>query len=241
VDIVTASLKSVSPGFERYIWDICNRCIPAIIPVITNGLLDTTELYVDRFVIAGGAIRRFFEHGTTSDWVGDVDFFIVSGQSNMHKLISRTHTLSLTQIESKMFQTKNRYMEVISIPNNDMPIQLIDSRVLKSGETMFMTSVDEVLDTFDFTCCQAGVEIELHFASGFLIVTAVKSVFLPQFLVAVARRELALAKENIFEKTSVSYRRLYKYVSTYGYKVYDQSIFTSLNERMKLGMIDYEN
>ena len=104
---------------------------------------------------------------------------------------------------------------------------------LKEEDFITATTATEILEGFDFICCQAGVEFEISKQS--IMGTHLQFIGVrqdPQCLTAIARRELRISVETNMQKCGIAYYRLHKYITEYGYRVPTKEDFKLL-ERMR--------
>ena len=111
--------------------------------------------------------------------------------------------------------------------------QLPKRKDLKPSDYITATTTDEIIEGFDFTCCQAALEFTVQKNLQSVVQITFDSLRQnPLFLTAVAKRELRVAKESNMQKCGIAYYRLHKYVTEYGYKVPTKEDFKKL-ERMR--------
>lgn len=109
---------------------------------------------------------------------------------------------------------------------------------LKPEDYITATTPYEILEGFDFTCCQAGVEFEVtreKYGKTHISITGLRQE--PMFLTSIAKRELRVVPLGNMQKCGVGYVRLVKYISEYGYKIPDADSYKQLERIRTLGII----
>ena len=101
-----------------------------------------------------------------------------------------------------------------------------------AADLITASTLDEVLEGFDFVCCQAALEFTVTKNDSGIGIMFDNFKQSPLFLTTVAKRELRISPEKNMQKCGAPYHRIYKYVTEYGYKILTKEDFKLL-ERMR--------
>ena len=107
-----------------------------------------------------------------------------------------------------------------------------------AADLITASTLDEVLEGFDFICCQAGLEFTVGKYDEDVVIKFDNFKQSPLFLTTVAKRELRVCPEKNMQKCGVPYHRIYKYVTEYGYKILTKEDFKLLERMRFYALID---
>lgn len=162
-------------------------------------------------------------------------------------------------IRSGTFKYPYRRVDYISFDELDLPVQFLRVRYFPNYSTHLLgktlpkrseltdeqlvtaTTVEEIVDGFDFTCCMAGVQFTIteekaDFSSS-LKLSGGRFHCHKHFLPSVASKTLRVVTAGNIEKSGVSYHRFYKYVHDYGYRVEQSADFKELEKQKFIGIL----
>lgn len=210
------------------------------------------DIYVLNDDVWANLMRRIavyeVKHGLCDAVVGEVDDW--AAKPSAKKGISGTFNYPYRRIDYAMPKgtPQVQFLRLRYLP--DYARLRADKQLPKRKEVtdemlVTATTVDEVISSFDFTCCMAGIQFEKFdvnnpsthpINSGTLYkeprLEGGRLLYHPQFLPSVMTKTLRMIKPTNIEKSGVSYRRLYKYVHDYGYQIKSKEEFAEM-ERQK--------
>lgn len=142
------------------------------------------------------------------------------------------HYISLDKFKIQLFLIKYVPDFIYRLTSTYNPLPKLDDKDFDRHLNL-VTSITELVSTFDFACCKSGIVMECEEKKAFSGACFKQMKFItshsePTFWQSVSRKELIVSYERYCQLGGISFKRFYKYTVTYGYKVMDQKAFSHL-------------